>query len=357
MNSNTIVQQRLQNQAITGTRFTTPGEVVAWLGAVQAQDYLGSLWAIGLRMQQSTEAAIEEAIAARTIVRTWPMRGTLHFVAAVDARWMLALLTPRVIARSAGRFRQLGLRDADIDRSREVCIAVLQGGRQLTRNALYQKLEAAGISTAGQRGIHIVGRLAHEGLLCFGNREGKQHTFALLDEWIPPAGRMERDEALAELTRRYFAGHGPATTRDFMWWSGLTAAEVNEGLALVKPQLAQEKIGGKIYWFSPDAPIAETGSSEVHLLPGFDEYLVGYKDRSAVLGTHDWQLVNPGNNGMLSPTIIVDGQVAGTWKRTFKNGAVAITPLLFTGLSAEEAEALEQAAQRYGSFLGLQVRI
>src|SRR5690348_7439425 len=131
MNSNTIVQQRLQNQAITGTRFTTPGEVVAWLGAVQAQDYLGSLWAIGLRMQQSTEAAIEEAIAARTIVRTWPMRGTLHFVAAVDARWMLALLTPRVIARSAGRFRQLGLRDADIDRSREVCIAVLQGGRQL----------------------------------------------------------------------------------------------------------------------------------------------------------------------------------------------------------------------------------
>lgn len=357
MNSNTIVKQRLQNQAITGTRFTTPGEVVAWLGAVQAQDYLGSLWAIGLRMQQSTEAAIEEAIAARTIVRTWPMRGTLHFVAAVDARWMLTLLTPRVIARSAGRFRQLGLSDADIDRSREVCIAVLQGGRQLTRNALYQKLEAAGISTAGQRGVHIIGRLAHEGLLCFGNREGKQHTFALLDEWIPPARQMERDEALAELTRRYFAGHGPATAQDFMWWSGLTAAEVNEGLALVKQQLAQEKIGGKIYWFSPDAPIAETGSSEVHLLPGFDEYLVGYKYRSAVLGTHDWQLVNPGNNGMLSPTIIVDGQVAGTWKRTFKNRAAVITPLPFTGLSAEEAEALEQAAQRYGRFLGLQVSI
>lgn len=348
-----MLQQRLQNQAIAGTRFTTPGEVVSWLGAVQAQDYLGSLWAIGLRMQHATEAMVEEAVAARTIVRTWPMRGTLHFVAAADVRWMLALLTPRIVARSAGRYRQLELEDADIARSREVCISVLRDGKQLTRPALYQRLDEAGISTAGQRGLHIAGRLAHEGLLCFGSREGKQHTFTLLDEWLPPARPLERDEALAELTRRYFTGHGPATVQDLMWWSGLTTAEVNEGLAPVRSQLASEEIDGKVYWFSPHVPHTQDDALRVDLLPAFDEYLVGYKDRSAALGVYDWQLVNRGNNGMLNPTIAINGQVAGTWKRTIKGNSVVVTPVPFTPLRVDESESLKQIVQRYGRFLGL----
>jgi hypothetical protein len=201
---------------------------VGGLGAVQAQDYLGALWAIGLRLR-AAETAIEQAIATRSIVRTWSMRGTLHFVAAEDVRWMLGLLAPRSLASSLGRLRALELDQAVFNRSRDLFIAALSGGKQLRREAMLELLASANISPGGQRGIHILGRLAQEGLICFGAREGKQHTFALLEEWVPQAmlrlGPKSRDEALAELARRYFTGHGPATLPDFVWWSGLTTSE------------------------------------------------------------------------------------------------------------------------------------
>jgi hypothetical protein len=350
-----IAHQRLYNQQIAGATFKAPGEVVGWLGAVQAQDYLGSLWAVGLRVRGATEASIEQAIADRTIVRTWPMRGTLHFVAAADARWMPELLTPRVISRSAGRYRQLELDDATFARSKELFIEALEGGRQLSRPAMYQVLEAAGISAAGQRGIHIFGRLAQEGLLCFGTREGKQPTFVLLDEWVPNARSMERDEALAELTRRYFTGHGPATVQDLMWWSGLTATEVKAGLEMVKTELVKETIDGQTYYKSPTAPAAIDNAPSLYLLAPFDEYLLGYKDRSAVLRAEDVQRVNPGSNGVFSPIIVVDGRVVGTWKRAFKKGGVLVTPLPFATLNDAELEAFVVAASRYGDFLGMPV--
>jgi hypothetical protein len=183
-----IARQRLYNQLIASNRFEKPGDVVGWLGAVQAQDYLGSLWAIGLRLQNATEQAIEQALATRAIIRTWPMRGTLHIVAAADVRWMLELLTPRVVARSARRLQQqFSVDEAVLARSRQVLVRALQGGQQLSRDAMYQALEAAHISTASGRGLQILWRLAQEGLVCFGAREGKQHTFVLLDEWAPNA--------------------------------------------------------------------------------------------------------------------------------------------------------------------------
>lgn len=206
-----IPDRRLHNQRIAGAGFKRPGEVVAWMGAVQAQDYLGALWALGLRMKTASEQVIEQAIADRTVVRTWPMRGTLHFVAPEDVRWMLALLTPRVIAGRRARYRQLELDQKAFDRSGDVLTRALEGGRQLTRGALFKTLNSAGIATSGQRGIHILARLAQDGLLCFAAREGKQQTFALLEEWVPPARMLDRDEALAELAGRYFTSHGPAT--------------------------------------------------------------------------------------------------------------------------------------------------
>ena len=208
----TIARQRLANQQIADPTLTRPADVVAWLGAMQAQDYLGALWAIGLRLPGAREATVEQALADRSIVRTWPMRGTLHFVAAADARWMLALLAPRTMAQAAGRFRQLGLDDDAFALSRDACIAALQGGRQLTRAALYQVVEAAHVSTAGQRGIHILWRLAHEQLICFGARAGKQQTFALLDEWAPAgsnvAARRSAGRAGAPLYCEPRAGNG-----------------------------------------------------------------------------------------------------------------------------------------------------
>src|SRR5215813_4883877 len=184
-----IVSQRLFTQRIAGTKFKKPSEVVSWMGAVQAQDYPGALWAVGLRARNATVEDIEQAIADRKIVRTWPMRRTLHFVAPADVRWILKLMTPRVIANSRWLFQQLDLDDTTLGYCTELVTKVLQGGKQLARPAIYKILEAGGVTTANQRGLHILVWLAQNGIICFGTREGKQRTVVLLDEWVPE-GKM-----------------------------------------------------------------------------------------------------------------------------------------------------------------------
>jgi len=345
-----IPHLRLYNQYISRVTFEQPADVVAWLGAVQAQDYLGALWAVGLRTRNATEKAIEQAIAEKTIVRTWPMRGTLHFVAAADAHWMIELLTPRVIAASARRRLMHELDEPIFARSRALFGRALEGGKQLRRDACYRLLEAANISTAGGRGLHILSRLALDGLLCFGAREGKQPTFALLDEWVPAARKLQRDEALAELARRYFTSHGPATVQDFVWWSGLTTVDARAGLAMAKPDLVQEAIAGQTYWLASSSSTAKAAAPTTYLLPPYDEYTVAYKDRSAVLAPlHSKHLHN--GNGVFAPIIVVDGQVVGLWKRAFKKDTVALTPAPFTKLPKAATRAIAKAATRYGEFL------
>jgi hypothetical protein len=334
-------------------KFEEVGQVVAWLGAAQAQDYPGTLWALGLRMHHATEATIEQAIADRRIVRTWPMRGTLHFVAAEDIRWMLALLTPRVVAGSAGRYRQLELDEATFSKSRIVITRALEGGNQLIRAELFQVLEQNNISAAGQRGIHILSRLSQEGLLCFGSHQGKQPTFVLLDEWLPQGKQLAGEEALAELAKRYFTSHGPATLQDLVWWSGLKVSEARAGLEMVKADLREEVVNGQTYWLSTtELPDWESQEDAVYLLPGFDEYLLGYRDRSVVLHPDHAQRIVPGNNGMFMPTIISNGRVVGTWKRTFtKANTVTFTPEFFTPITEAQTQALESAAARYARFV------
>lgn len=352
-----IAHRRLHNQSIASPLFEKPGDVVKRLGAVQAQDYLGALWAVGLRLKAATESTIEQAISDRQFIRTWPMRGTLHFVAPEDARWMLALLTPRIIAKAAPRHQQLELDEAAFARAEALFAAALRGGRQLTRNEMMAVLEQGGIVTVGQRGYHILGWAAQNGLICFGPRQGKQDTFVWLDEWLPAGERLSRAEALAELARRYFSGHGPATVQDFMWWSGLPAAEARAGLEMVKAQLAHEKVDGQSYWFSSSLPPAQVHSPTAYLLPGFDEYLLGYKDRRAVLEPVHATRVVPGGNGMFKPLLVIDGRVVGTWKRTVRKTKVLLNLDPFETLSPIQVEAVAVAAERYGRFLGLPVEI
>jgi hypothetical protein len=350
-----IALMRLQNQGVALSQFERPADVVKWQGAVQAQDYLGALWAVGLRMKNASEADIEQALAERTILRTWPMRGTLHFVPAADARWMLKLLTPRIVQGSARRmYQQLELDEAAFTRSTKLFIKSLHGGRQISRQALYRLLEGAGISTVASRGLHILSRLAQDGLICFGAREGKQQTFALLEEWAPTAKVMARDEALAELASRYFTSHGPATLQDFAWWAGLKIADAATALSMIKAQFIQENFDGKSYIFSPSMPAVTDRKPMVHLLPAFDEYTVAYKDRSAVLNlanADQWS----SEYGILNPTIIVDGQVVGNWKRSFLKDSIAFTPALFAELSRRKTRAVVAAANQYGTFLGMPV--
>ena len=348
-----LVLRRLRNQGIVGGIREPPGAVVARLGAVQAQDELGALWAVGLRTGGATEAEVRQAIAAGQIVRTWPNRGTLHFVAAADARWMIELLAPRSIARNQRRQAELGLDAAVLRRAEKVVVGALQGGRQLARNVIYRLLEASHVATAGQRGYHILWRLGQAGILCFGPPAARQQTFALLDEWAPDALPMAREAALAELARRYFTSRGPATAQDFAWWSGLASADVKAAVEAAAPRLAREAIEGQVFWSPPDEPATagKAATAAAHLLPSFDEYLLAYKDRAAVLAPEHVTLVAPGGNGLFQPIVVIDGRVAGTWKRVLETDAVTVATTPFASWSTTERRALRSAAGRYARFL------
>jgi hypothetical protein len=348
-----IAHQRLFNQHIAGEKFQQPEEVVRWMGALQAQDYQQALWAIGLRAQSAVQATIEQAIADRKILRTWPMRGTLHFVPAEDAQWMLKLTATRILASDRRRQQQLELNETIIARAHKLFEDALQGGKRLTRQDMMQLLEGAGISTQGQRGYHLLWYLAQTGLICLGPMEDKQQTFVLLDEWVPHARQLSREESLAVLTERYAASHGPATLQDFAGWAGITLTEAKAGLEAAKARLVSETIDGQVYWMGEAAPGQQARStSSVYLLPGFDEYLLGYKDRSAVLAAEHAPKVVPGGNGVFFPMIVVAGQVVGTWKRTLGKKALDVAFIPFTSLGEAEAQAIE-AARAYSDFLGV----
>ena len=350
MNSE-VAPLRLDRQGIAAGRFEQPSDVVRWFGAVQAQDYLGSLWALGLRLRGANEVEVERAVADRSIVRTWPMRGTLHFVAAEDVRWMLGLLGARTIARGAGRYRQLGLDEATFAKSRRVLERALRGC-QLTRPELAVALERQGIATDGQRLIHLLNRSALEGLTCYAARRGKQFTFALLDEWAPTNRSLTREASLAELAARYFRSHGPATLQDFVWWSSLTTTDARAGLEMIRLRLLCEIIDGQTYWLTSSPTAVAAGGAAAHLLPPFDEYTVAYKDRGAVLHLSHTRVTNAAF-AVLGPAVILDGQAVGTWKRTLKRESVLIETSLWKTLKRDERSALDAAAQRYGEFLGL----
>src|SRR5690242_18357747 len=247
-----IAQQRLHNQLITRQTFEKPDDVVKWLCAVQAQDYAAAKWAVGLRLQDATDESIEQAFADGTILRTHVMRPTWHFVAPADIRWLLELTAPRIKATMAYYDRQLGLDDALYAHCNEIITRALEGGKHLTRAEQGKALAEAGIVVEGQRLSHIVSHAELDAVACSGPRRGKQFTYALLAERAPTAKTLPRDEALAELTRRYFTSHGPAKVRDFAWWSGLTMADARAGLEMVGADLGHEEIAGQTYWF-PDS--------------------------------------------------------------------------------------------------------
>jgi hypothetical protein len=344
-----LAAQRISPPHAAGT---TPESVVSRLGAVQAQDYRGALWSIALRIVGCTQADVERAIAGRAIVRTWPMRGTLHFVAAADARWMLELLAPRVMRSAAGRHRQLELDAATMRRSRTLIARALAAEPVLSRNALFAVLQQGGVATTGQRGIHILRHLCMDRMLCFGPHAERLPTFTLFDDWIPPSPTRERDEALQAIAERYFTSHGPATLRDFVWWTGLTVADAKLALTLAQPVLARMRVGDAELWMANEPPAASRLTSRAHLLPGFDELLLGYKDRSAVLPPELAPDVVPGNNGVFQATLVLDGRVCGIWRRTTtaKGTTLAAEPLADLGPAARRAFAAPVA--RYATFLG-----
>lgn len=346
---------RLANQRLSGGRFTKPEDVVSWLGAVQAQEYGDTKWALGLRMQRAAEAQIERAFSEGRILRTHVMRPTWHFVAPEDIRWMLALTGSRVGARMAPYNRRLALDAAIFRRSERAIVRALRGSAQLTRQELKTVLQRAGIQVDGtQRLAHVVMQAELDAVICSGPRRGTQSTYMLLDERVPVSRTPSRDTALAELARRYFRSHGPAQLQDFVWWSGLTAADARAGLAMVERELVSENVEGRMYWL-PSPSRALAAPRHVYVLPLYDEYLIAYKDRRAALDPSRWRPT--WSRDPISAPIVVNGQVVGGWRRILKQEKVMVVATPFAPLSKRDLSAVADAARAYSAFLGVELEL
>ncbi len=346
-----IARYRLQNQLITHTSLPTIGNVAAWMGATQAQDYTHAKWALGLRLPGTKDADVEAAIDCGEIIRTHLLRPTWHFVAAEDLRWMLALSAPQINAIMASINRLMGLDEAVFARCNDILIGALQGGRHLTREELMSELGRAGIATNEFRAAHIMMRAEQEGIVCNGIRRGKQFTYALIDERVPASNIYSRPDAIAELGRRYFRSHAPATLHDFQWWSGLKMSDARAGLEAAQPTLVQETIGKQTYWMPHDFQERKTDAPTLHLLPAFDEFLVSYKDRNASLDpSRKVQTIT--GNGIFKPVVVQNAWVHGIWQRTFKKDRVAVDYVLFEEAGEVDADLLQNAVQHFSDFSG-----
>lgn len=345
----------MRNLNLTGPPFATPEEVVRWLGAVQSQDYGPAKWSVAQRTGAVGDAAMDQAFAAGTILRTHVLRPTWHFVLPADIRWMLELTAPRIQALNAYSYRQAELDAAVLANCNGLLVAALQGGHQLTRKEIQARLERAGIIINGLRLGYILMNAELNGIVCSGALNGKQHTYSLLDERAPQAKRLTRDEALAELTRRYFTSHGPATARDFRWWSSLSAADIKKGLELVVADLEHTVIDGLSYWFAAPAVDPKPASPSIHLLQGYDEYVVGYSESKYLLDRSGVARSLTRDQVVFNQLVILDSQVAGHWKRTLRKDSVIIEAALYQVFDDAQTQALQAAADHYGEFLGLPV--
>ncbi|RFA14300.1 hypothetical protein B7R21_06870 [Subtercola boreus] len=347
-----LVGQGIQRRSGSGERAGVV-DVVRRLGALQAQDLPGAKWSVALRSPGATLRTVDDALNRGEVVRSWPFRGTLHLVAAEDLGWMLDLTATRTITGAATRHRQLGLDSETFERARTVAVGALEGGRSLTRDALFAEFRSHGIDTASNRGSHLLWYLSHTKTLCFGPMVGTAQALVLLDEWIGHPRRLSHEEGVRELALRYFTSHGPASLRDFLWWSNLLVPDAKAGLDAAKGRLESFTVDGVEYWMPAGALAEAPVRSTVHLLPGFDEYLLGYTDRSAVLAAEYSERIVPGGNGMFLPTIVAGGRVVGTWSRKAGAARVTVTPAPFEPLGAEQAAGIARAAARYCAYLGL----
>jgi hypothetical protein len=350
--------RRLQNQRLTGEPLPSAVEVVRWLGAVQSQDYGGAKWALGQRTSGATEAELDRLFDEGAILRTHVLRPTWHFVLPEDIRWLLELTGPRVSRGLAGRHRQLEIDEGVIARASTAFTAALEGGHHRTRPELGEVLRAAGISPEGQRLPHLLSAAELSGLIASGPRRGKQFTYALMEERAPKARALDATEALAELTRRYFRSHGPAQVQDFVWWSGLRVADARTGIALAGAALDHQVLEGKEYW--SDAARAGEGCQAAqvgHLLPNFDEYTVGYRDRAALHPERPFDAAFFSVATILSNVVTVGGRVRGVWRRKLEQGGVQVEVRLPDRLEPAEAAVIEEAGQELGRFLERRVEL
>ncbi|AEE52117.1 winged helix DNA-binding domain-containing protein [Haliscomenobacter hydrossis] len=347
---------RLHNQKIIQPDLSSPQALVAHMGAMQAQDYPMSKWAVGIRLPGRSDTRIEAALDAGEIVRTHVLRPTWHLVSGQDVRWMLALTAKSIKALSVARDRELGIDSALYTRCNDLIAKALEGGKNLTREEVMLELEKGGVPTNSSRAVHFMMNAEVDAIVCNGIMQGKKQTYALLDEKIPPGLVLTREEALATLAERYFTSHAPATVQDFQWWSGLPMSDARAGLEGIKSGLQSLVVEGKTYFFTEKSTTASPQNASVFFLPAFDEYTVSYKYRSTVFDP-TWHKEAITSNGIFKPIIVVNGLVLGIWKRTVQKNKVVIEPTFFDKKDTLPVEVMEKAVEGFGAFLGMEVSL
>lgn len=356
MDAKELIRRRLVNQHLVNGTWKTPVDVVAAQGAVQAQDFTGALWGIGVRLPATSEQAVEREFADGRILRLHILRPTWHFVTPADIRWMLKLSAPRVHTFSASQYRQLGIDAATVKRTFKILEKALRGGNMLTRNELGEQLDKGGVRVGKGEGMRLAHLMFHaelEALVVSGPRRGKQFTYALLDERAPDPGKQLRgQDALAELTRRYISTRGPATARDYAWWSGLRISEARKGLKLLDSELEHE---GEYHWPTARKPAASVRSA--FLMPNYDEYGIGFVDRSAIYDAEQIELLKMRDRPIFGHILVVDGRAAGTWRRELRKDEVVLMFSFFKPISAAARAAVAKAAKPYADYLQLKLRI
>ncbi|MEO6356820.1 MAG: winged helix DNA-binding domain-containing protein [Ferruginibacter sp.] len=349
MSLKNIAGSRLINQQITSSASTTIKEMVAWMGAIQAQDYTMAKWAIGLRCNATTNSDVEAAINKGDIIRTHVLRPTWHFVAAADIYWMLKLTAPQIKKIMNTRFKQLEFTDALIVRSNGI-IKKAVAEKHCTRATLVAALNKANIQTDENRASHLLMYAELDGIIGSGEIQNHQPTYALLTERVKPVKRISREAALEKLAKRYFASHGPATLADFVWWSGLPVKDAMNALEMIRPTLFSETIDNQTYWFYEEHSAVSRSKPGIYLLPAFDELLIGYKTREiSIVERHHVHAFT--KNGIFNPVIVKNAKVIGVWKRRFNKDRVIIEPAYFDTPDTATVKALEKEAKKLGGFL------
>lgn len=349
MNSRAITHHRLLNQGILHADHKDPKQLVEWMGCMQAQDFAGAKWAIGLRIKGLTEAAVDSDFNEGKILRTHVLRPTWHFVSPEDIRWMLELTAPGIKAAAKGMHRKLEIDERALKRSRVIIEKALRDSNYLTREELQVLLKKARINTDDIRLGFLMIDAEAEGIICSGPRKGKQFTYALLDERAKSSKPKDRDAALAELGRRYFISHGPATVQDFAWWSGLSLADSKKSLEINKKHLENIVIKDQAYWFAAGTDLDKKPVHSIHLLPAYDEYSVAYQDRTDIL---DPELSEQAGNGIFKPIIVVDRRIVGIWRRTEKKDQVAVELTQLVPVSKSSQQSIAAAVDAYATFTG-----
>ena len=338
-----IIRLRLANQRLTRTTSRSAADVVSWFGAVQGQEYPAASWALGLRAKGLTQADVDRSFDEGAILRTHVMRPTWHFVTPADIGWLLALTGPRVQRMMASYHPKYGLDARVLGRAREVMARALAGGTAMTRAEVSAVLTRARITHDRMALMFIMLDAELDRLVCSGPRRGREFTYMLFEERVPRVPEPTREEALARLTRRYFTAHGPATLKDFVWWSGLKTGDARTGIAALGRRLATAAVDGVTYWWCPATSVPPAAKS-VLLLPVYDEYVIGYKERG---------LISIAGDHVFNNSLFVNGRLAGSWRRGPRETTLTLAPM--RPLTRAEAAAVQREVTRQSVFAGVSI--